>query len=161
MRISICFSNFLCKKAKSEVWHLQKYQLSYFSKQFKDLCLEREKYLISTFSWINSRIEYKHMRISTFSIIFPKCKKRSLSPSKISIIIFFKKIPRFQSRTSKILNFHVFLKNIPKLKTNTCEFYFFNFFVKKQKVKSNTFKIISYPFLQNNPKISVQNVKNT
>ena len=107
----------------------------------------------------NSKMEDKHMRIS---ILLQNCKRRSLTPSKISIIIFIKTIRRFMFTMRKVLNFHVFLKEIPKLKTNTCEFYFFsNLFGKMHKVKSNTFKNINYHIFQNNPQISVQNGQNT
>ena len=40
---------------------------------------------------------------------------------KISNDLFSKEIPRFLSRTSKIINFYVFLKKL-KMKANTCGF---------------------------------------
>jgi len=80
-----------------------------------------------------------------------KCKKWSLTPSNISIIVFLKTIPSFLSRMRKLHNFHVFLKKPPKLKTNTCKFLFLSNNLKQiQKAKSNTWKNIKYDIFHNN-----------
>ena len=65
-------------------------------------------------------------------------KNLSLTPSKISIIIFFKRIPRFLSITRKILNLHVLLKKKSKIEDKYKQIsIFFKTFAKIQKVKSN------------------------
>ena len=144
---------------------MQKVKSSTFKKINYLLFLKIPKFMCKTNPIFNFQFIHKKtpkLKTNTcksllfFQTIWNKYKKWSLTPSKISIIIFFKKNSRFVSRTSKILNFHVSLNKTQKLKTNTCEFLFFSTILSKmQKVMSNTFKNINCHIFGNNTKISI------
>ena len=99
-------------------------------------CLKGTKDLIFTFSL--QKLQNGRLTRANFNFfwkLLKKWNKGSLTPSKITIILFFKTIRRFLSITCIILNFHVFLKYTQKLKTNTCGFQFvFKKFKKKCKM---------------------------
>ena len=72
MRIYIFFS-FFCTNTKSEVLHLKKYELSYFSKPFQDYCLELEIYSIFMFSKKTKKL--KTLTCEFLFFLFKKLEK--------------------------------------------------------------------------------------
>jgi len=163
MQISIFIEQFETN-TKSEVWHLQKYQLWYFTQKFKFVYKTSKILNFQVFLKKTPKLKTTTCKFLIFLKKFEKMQKvKSNTFKKINYQIFLE-IPKYMYKPNTIFNFHVIHKKTPKLKTNNWKFLVFSekieivfstISIKMQKVKSNTFKNINYHIFENNTKISV------